>query len=211
MDEFIPTFTTQGTRLSDRPPWMSYADSLDIKADSALQSEIDEYSKHRHAKTGSETEEALCREKEANDVLSQQYAWLPALEYENEECRVGRVLDHAEFITLLRSRCGLRCYYTQHPQPRKITLLVLWNGQLEVGCWAQWGKMPEYSMCRFDEHGIILDEKFRGYRTCLLQLILKGFLSEEVVNKVFGPAIGPASTRYNSTLYNFRNREVEVV
>lgn len=206
----------QGTRLNkDLPPWMTYAAEMgkdvDVESDPQLEKEIEQYSQKKHQKTSAQNEDEFLKQKELNDEIAKQYNWLPEFEYENDACRIGKILTHAEFINLLRDSCNLKCYYTQHPQDRKLTLLVEWKGKLEVGCWAQWGQMPEFSMCRFDDHGTIIDEKFRGWRTCLLQLILKGFLTEETVTKVFGEAIGPASKRYNSLLYEWRNRDVEVV
>jgi hypothetical protein len=67
--------------------------------------------------------------------------------------------------------------------------------------------MPELSTFRFDEHGVPTTEKFRGWRTCTLQLILKGVISEKKANEVFGkPATTPAFHRYNATLQQFRNQ-----
>lgn len=203
---------TQGTRLEDVPPWMSYAAEFDERLDPKLEAEIAEYAQHRHDKTSSQNEEELCRQKELNNELAKQYQWLHPSEYADEGPRIGKIMHSSELINKLRDECKVKCWYREHPQPRKVTLLVQ-RGQgilpPEVGCWAQFGYMPEYSIVRFDDHGVPLDEKYRGWRTVLLQLIIKGVLTEEVADRVFGKAVGPASTRYRSILHSFRNERKE--
>lgn len=195
---------SQGTRLQDLPPWMTYASSLDEKVSPDLAEGIKRYSEHRHDRSSSQNEEEYCKQKEMSDEMAKEYQWLHPSEYSDAGPRVGRILHSSEVINKLR-KCGIRCWYRQHPQPKKITLVVYRDGELQVGCWAQHGYMPEYSIVRFDEHGVPLDEKFRGWRTMLLQLILKGLLTEDDANKEFGYASGPASVRYRSTLYSFRS------
>jgi len=111
------------------------------------------------------------------------------------------------FLNLLK-KAGVNCWYRTHPQPGKITLIVQRKGlEPEVGCWCQLGFAPELSVMRFDDHGVPLAEKYRGWRTPLLQLILKGIVSEKKANEVFGsPKTTPAFHRYNQTLQNFRNQ-----
>jgi hypothetical protein len=66
--------------------------------------------------------------------------------------------------------------------------------------------MPELSIMNFDEHGVPLAERMRGWRTCLLQLILKSAITEEKADEIFGsPKTTAAFHRYNSTLQGFRN------
>lgn len=61
-------------------------------------------------------------------------------------------------------------------------------------------------MMRFDEHGVPLAEKYRGWRTPLLQLILKGVISQKKAEEAFGkPPTTPAFHRYNALLQSYRN------
>ena len=64
---------------------------------------------------------------------------------------------------------------------------------------------------RFDEHGVPTNERRRGWRTCLLQIILQDVLTEEQANTLFGP---PKQTeayhRYNALLYEWRHNRLEV-
>jgi predicted molibdopterin-dependent oxidoreductase YjgC len=58
----------------------------------------------------------------------------------------------------------------------------------------------------FDDHGVPLAERRRGWRTVLLQAILKGVITEEKANKEFGkPRQDAAFDRYNGLLKAFRD------
>jgi hypothetical protein len=199
-----------GTVGKERAPWESY--SLEEKLDPKLEDEIKRYAEKRHEKSSQQNEEELARWHEENKALAKQYQFLTPEEYENEDARVGHVIHSLVFINKLRKEFGLDCYYREHPHKDKLTLVVRrGNYPPEVGCWVAIGFMPEYSIVRFDEHDNVLNEKFRGWRTCLLQMILKGFLKEEDVDRVFGKATGPASERYNSTLFEIRNHYAKAV
>lgn len=190
---------------SSKAPWETYAASFDEKLDPKLEQEIAEYSKRHHTKSSSQNEEELCRQKEINQELAKQYQWLHPDEYADAGPRIGRIRHSSEFLNLLR-KCGINCWYRQHPQPKKLTLMVHRFGSVpEIACWVQEGYVPEYTIMGFDEHGVPLAEKYRGWRTPLLQLILKGILTEEKADAVFGKASGPASERYLRTLYGARN------
>jgi hypothetical protein len=73
-------------------------------------------------------------------------------------------------------------------------------------CGVQAGWMAEYEVFHRDPHRVRLGTKYRGWRTVLLRLILKGFLEEELAHQVFGRAEGPCSARYNRMLHAWRNR-----
>jgi len=203
----------QGTRLSEAAPWQTYADSLDEDLDPALEAAVAEYAAREvHQVTDSQTAEELARLREENTAAAQEYAWLSPDEYADQGARIGRIIHSSEFIEILINQCGLTAMYRPHPQPKKLTLLVdTSHGQAlpEVACWVQAGFMPEFSCCRFDQHGVILDEKFRGWRTCLMQMVLKRMLTQEQVEQVFGPATGPASERFNLFMFSLRRQECE--
>lgn len=196
----------------EKAPWESYNACFEEKLDPKLEEEVKRYSEKRHEKSSSQNEEELARQKEINYELASQYRWVSPEEYADQGPRIGRIMHSSELITLLRKKCGMQCWYRDHPQPRKVTLVAKRDyAEPEVGCWVQQGYMPEYTIMDFDEHGVPLAEKFRGWRTCVLQLILKGLITEEQANKVFGCAYGPVSERYLNTLYGFRNRSFAVV
>lgn len=63
---------------------------------------------------------------------------------------------------------------------------------------------PEWSVMRFNEYGIPVKEKFRGWRTAMLVLIAAEILTEEEVDRAFGPPIGEPASWYRQTLQSYR-------
>ena len=178
-------------------------------SDPVLSAAIEEYAKRvSDAAPTAQTEDEFLRLHEANEKSAREYQWLTPEEYADAGDRIGKVKGVATFINQLQ-KAGLICWYRKHPHNDKLTLVVVnrATNEAEVGCWVQFGYMPELSVMRFDERGIPTTEKHRGWRTCLLQLILKGFISREKAEEVFGkPPTTPAFTRYNQTLQAFRNQ-----
>lgn len=204
----------QGTRLKETAPWESYASEMNGPAmNPELAAAVAEYSQkhYEETKVSSETQEELCRLHEENTALSREYQWLTPEEYADYEARIGRVMSHAEFITLLR-KAKVNCFYRQHIHADKAVLWYSPNALTapEIGCWVQLGQMPELSIMNFDNKGVPLAERRRGWRTCLLQLILKGIITEATANATFGhPRQDQAFNRYNTTLYEWRKRKWE--
>ncbi len=64
---------------------------------------------------------------------------------------------------------------------------------------------PEWSLMNFNEWDVPTTEKYRGWRTALLQMILKDVLTEEEVDRAFGPVVlNPASELYRQQLQTHR-------
>jgi hypothetical protein len=193
--------TTHGRELA---PWEDYGKYITGDHNSPeMEAAIAQYARNRHESTSEQTHEALAEMKEKSDYAAREYQWVHPSEYADHGPRIGKILHSSKLISILRA-CGLKCWYRQHPQAQKLTLLVLDRGTRQVGCWVQGGYMPEFSIMRFDDHGVPLDEAFRGWRTVLMQLSLKKLISERKINEVFGPARGPASTRYNKFMGSLR-------
>lgn len=198
----------QGTRLKNKPTWETYDDELTPQESPELLEAMAEYaSRVSDAEASSETKDELCRLKEASENVAKEYRWVSPEEYKNAGERVGRIMHSSTFITLLR-KAGVKCWYAAHPLAGRVTLIIQRQDlPAEMGCWCMLGFAPELSVMRFDEHGVPLDEKYRGWRTCLLQLILKGAISERTANEIFGkPPVTKAFHRYNATLQSFRNQ-----
>ena len=200
---------SQGTRLSETAPWDSYDDELGCRMSPELAAQVAAYSEKRYAdsKTDNQTKETLAELEENNRDNSKQYQWLTPEEYSDYEARIGIVISHEQFITLLRKH-GIVCHYRQHAHPDKAVLWVSRDtfSEPEVAAWVQIGQMPELSLMNFDKYGVPLAEKRRGWRTVLLQMILKGLITEEKANKIFGrPRQDSAFDRYNLTLKSFRD------
>ena len=202
----------QGTRKSEKAPWETYNDQMTERLDPELEAAIAEFASHDpHGHTDSQTDEELCRVKEENDNLARDYQWLNPGEYEDEKARIGLIMHSSELIKKLTEECGISARYRPHPQPKRITLLVDTSQGIkgmEVACWVQFGYMPEYSICNFDDHGVVLQEAYRGWRTVLLQLLVKHMIDEETINLVFGEAVGPAARKYLELVRAFRGLKV---
>lgn len=63
---------------------------------------------------------------------------------------------------------------------------------------------PEWSIMRFDERGVAKKEKYRGWRTAMLVLIVAEVLTEEEVDRAFGPPQGEAAAWYRQQLQSYR-------
>lgn len=188
--------------------WEDYDKELTPDQDPALLEAMAEYATRvSDAEASSETKEELARLREASEEAAKEYQWLSPEEYAREGDRIGRIMHSIVFLNKLQ-QAGVKCWFRTHPQAGKVTLVVQRKGlEPEVGCWCQLGFAPELSVMRFDEHGVPLAEKYRGWRTCLLQLILKGVISEKKADEIFGkPKTTPAFHRYNRTLQVFRNQ-----
>ena len=108
----------QGTRNSEVAPWDSYSQELDLNLSDELEAEIAEYAKHRYedAPVSSETQEELCRLTEGNQEAAKEYQFVAPEEYENEEERLGTLLDHNTFLSKLKNiRNGVTWVYLTHP------------------------------------------------------------------------------------------------
>ena len=202
----------QGTRKSEKAPWETYNEQMTERLDPELEAAIAEFASHDpHGHTDSQTQEELCRVKEENDSLARDYQWLNPGEYEDEKARIGRIMHSSELIKKLTEECDISAVYRPHPQPKRVTLLVdptLGIQGMQVACWVQFGYMPEYSICNFDDHGVVLQEAYRGWRTVLLQLLVKHMIDEETINRVFGEAVGPAARKYLEISRAFRGLKV---
>jgi len=205
----------QGTRLSEVAPWESYdAELSGPKMTPELAAQVAAYAESRYedAPVSSESQEVLAESQEINEDIAKQYQWLDPKDYADIEARIGRVHDHKWLINGLRS-LGKTVFYREHPHADKLTLLYARNSNadLEVACWVQYGQMPELSIMNFDRYGAPLAERRRGWRTVLLQLILKSIITEEEANRVFGqPRTDPAFDRYNSLVKAFRLADLGV-
>ncbi len=198
-----------GTHTSNVNPWDSYAAEMGASMSPELEAAVAEYAERMYdaGESSNQNKEELHRQKELSDETSKEYQWLKPEEYADQQARIGRILNHVEFKTLLE-KAGLTCVYGTHPHKDKASLYISKDGlkQPEYACWVQIGQMPELSMMRFDDHGVPLNERRRGWRTCLLQIILKGLLTEEKANVHFGrPKVTEQYHRYNSMLQSFRN------
>lgn len=195
-----------GTSGKTRAPWETYEEEVLGKDSAEMEKAVEEYSKNRHEKSSSQNLEELARWKEGNAEIAKEYQWVKPDEYLDEAARVGRVMSHEEFIRTLRNKLHLKCFYREMNHPQKIALWAMrreGDAPESVG-WVKRGLTTELSIMRFDDHGVPVDEKFRGWRSVLMNLVMRGFLKEHDVRKIFGRAKGPCSEKYNSFMQQFR-------
>jgi len=67
---------------------------------------------------------------------------------------------------------------------------------------------PEWSIMRFNQYGVATKEKYRGWRTAMLVLIVAEVLTEEEVDRAFGPPLGEAGSWYRAQLKAYRQIKV---
>jgi hypothetical protein len=202
----------QGTRNKDDAPWETYMSEQTLTPE--MEAAVAAYAENVHDDSSNQTKEELARWPEGNQEVAKEYQWCTPEEYADIQMRFGRIMSHDQLITKLRDECKLKVFYRQHPHADKLTLLYsdsMGCRKPEVACWVQRGWMPEYTVMGFDDHGVPLAEKYRGWRTVLLQMILKGIVTVEVAHKVFGEANLPCAERYNSILHAWKNRDVEKI
>lgn len=182
-------------------------------------------------RASNETKENLQQLQEENTaaVAGQRWDRQEELGEAREDERIGRILHASTFVQMLW-KCGIVCVLTRcnteglrslrgeaHARERRAQYDRTMAGLVINSCramplaapryvtWVQIPAMIEYSVMRFDEHNLPTREKYRGWRTVLLELIRQGFLTERQANHVFGEPRGPAARRWQEILQSFRN------
>ena len=73
----------------------------------------------------------------------------------------------------------------------------------------QWPRGPEWSLVRFNQYDVPVGERYRGWRTAMLKLIMEGVLTEEEVDRAFGPVSeGEVSELYRQQLKDWREEQL---
>jgi len=146
----------------------------------------------------------------------------------DDEERANRTNEAARYVnewTLKELYQRLKSFPCLYPEfrdagdPGKLGLFVRIRGQesrlfdknldkgLKYICFVQYPRMPEWSIFRTDDYGLE-QEKYRGWRTIELRLILEGAITEEEGQNLFGsPTLGIVSEPFRKELWKFRNRK----
>lgn len=65
---------------------------------------------------------------------------------------------------------------------------------------------PEFTVMRFDEYNVPTEEKYHGWRTAVLALIIRGVITEKQADAAFGKVVeNAASSFYRQQLFEWRN------
>ena len=189
-----------------KAPWEDYSQTV-VGDDSAeMDAAVQAYAQNRHDRSSQQSLEELARWQEGNREIAKEYQFVKPEEYADIGPRRGKIYTYDQFITILRTKCKLNCWYREMNHPQKLALVAQKDGFSlpEVVGWVQRPYMQEYEVVRFDEHGVPLDSRFRGWRSVCMQLALKGFLKENTIERAFGRACGPASEKYNKFMQSLR-------
>jgi hypothetical protein len=149
--------------------------------------------------------------KESSDSLASEYRLPNQKIFTDTDARMRNPLSAKELLIKLRSN-GLQCCIQQNQYTATNTagLYAVRPGYEQLGLQlvttVQVPGMYEWSVIREDAHGLSLGEKYIGWRNVCAALVVKGFWSEEKVNKVFGlPPHREFAMQYHQTLWNVRN------
>jgi hypothetical protein len=192
-----PFFKQTGLDISGEPD----------EADQRSLAEIEAFARSdRYVHPTQETTERFQQMREMNTDAVREYRWEKQDELARESERIGRIVTENNFLSQLQRVATAK--YNDWATRGMRGLSVWKDDRWQYVCAVQCGYMPEYSVMTFDEHGLPLAEKYRGWRTVLLRLVTQGFVSEERVHQVFGaPPSNAASRRYREHLWRYRNRE----
>jgi hypothetical protein len=107
----------------------------------------------------------------------------------------GRIWLHDEAI---QGRIGISARVWDRQSRRYIIKRVTY---------LQFPYSPEWSLMHFDMFDVPIRERYRGWRTALLHLLLAGVLTEDEVDRAFGPvSLSSVSLFYRKMLYDKRRR-----
>jgi hypothetical protein len=110
-----------------------------------------------------------------------------------KEHSTGRLWLHDDAV---RGRVGVSAWVYENGEKKRRCVTSL---QDDCG--------PEWSVMRFNEWNVPTTEKYRGWRTAMLHLILAGVLTEEEVDRAFGPPVdNDASWFYRRSLEDYRKQ-----
>jgi hypothetical protein len=150
--------------------------------------------------------ESFQAEKEASDAQVEGYKMPHQDLLADEKPRKVHPIATREFVKRLRDN-GVRCFTVDNNLPGTVALWAARGQEIIYICYLQVPAQYEWSVLRLDAHNLPNGERFRGWRTVLMQLIIKGIMTEERAHRIFGkPTGGIVSSIYRKTLWTRRNK-----
>ena len=206
-------------------PWENYDDEMepegevnipDVKTRKQIEDDLHKYANYRRLTSPNELIDRMLAEYELNYYAAAPQRWTGQERWqgrENEEMRLVNIMHPYKFMRKLRA-AGVDARESESPNAR--LWLNPWSrlGRIGVNAWLgceaktittlQYPYGPEYSLMRFNDYNVPTNERYRGWRTALLALIVAGVLTEGEADRAFGPAVGAASVFYRQQLQNER-------
>lgn len=151
----------------------------------------------------------------SSEALKRQ-RWDDQEELKDDTSRLGRPMKHSDFLGVVQKLVP-NLYITEGRLVGDLAIFQIapcpqdkWGGKdFNYLFYCPSGILPEFSQYQFDEvRNIPIRESKRGWRTVLLRLVKAGLLDEATCNKIFGRAEGPAASRWNKQLWQYRNRKL---
>ncbi len=148
--------------------------------------------------------ESFAAEKEISDEMAEVYQIEDQQDLTNELARKVNPMSTDEFLAKLRA-AGIKCFTVYNGMPSTVGLWCIPPKQVQrarYACFMQTPAMYEWSVLRLDRHNIPVGEKFRGWRTVLMELMKKEILTEYQAHKIFGhPSGNKTFRRYQRSLW----------
>ena len=152
--------------------------------------------------------ESFAAEKAISDEMAEIYHIEDQEDLTNELARKVNPMSTDAFVAKLRAN-GIKCFTVYNGLKGTVGLWCLPPKQVARAryvCYMQIPAMYEWSVLRLDRHNIPVGEKFRGWRTVLMELIKKEILTEYQAHKIFGhPSGNKTFRRYQRSLWELRN------
>lgn len=183
-----------------------------------------EFAKAHYKKRGRPAQEVAVERFEENRANSRSFQWTGQERWqgrENEEMRLVRIFHPYTFLRKLRA-AGIDAREEESKHARVWLNSFSLMGRVGLNAWVkpedgtpasladtriartlttlQYPYGPEWSIMRFNEYNVPVNERYRGWRTALLVLITSGVLTEGEANRAFGEPIGDASLFYREQL-----------
>ena len=152
--------------------------------------------------------ESFAAEKEISDEMGEAYHVEDQADLVNEPARKINPMSTDAFVAKLRSN-GIKCFTVYNGLKGTVGLWCIPPKQIARAryvCYLQIPAMYEWSVLRLDRHNIPNGEKFRGWRTAVMELMKKEILTEYQAHKIFGhPSGNKTFRRYQRSLWELRN------
>lgn len=193
----------------------NYEEELDnpLQFDPAVAAELEKMSARYVKPTNQNIDAALDQfERNYNNEETRRQRWPGQKRWqgrENEEMRIVNLMHPYTFLRKLRS-AGVDARAEEHKNARlwlntwsrvgRIGVNSRIEGEVKTVTTIQYPYAPEYSLMRFKHYDVPTEERYRGWRTTLLCLIVAEVITEGEAERAFGPAVGPASEFYREQL-----------